>query len=104
MVTLTATQKASLGVDVRDSRGNVAQVQGPSWASSDSAILEVTASEDGMSAVARAVGPVGSAMVTFTGDADMGEGVVPIIGTLDFIVTAGQAVAVTITAGAPEEQ
>lgn len=102
---LTDTQKASMTVKYESAAGNPAVVDGaPVWASSNAAILEVTASPDGMSAVARSVGPAGPAQVSVTADADMGEGTKEIVFVQDFEVKAGQAVTGGITVGAPEEQ
>ena len=50
------------------------------------------------------VGPVGAALVTLRADADLGEGVQEIIGTMDFVVIAGRAVALELEAGPPTEQ
>lgn len=85
-----------------DAAGNVAPVENIVWASSDEAIVSVVPSEDGLSAVFTAVGPVGNAQLTVTADADMGEGVTNITGTLDVQVIAGDAVAFQINV-LPEE-
>jgi len=105
MFVLTDTQKTALAIAVVDAKGNAALIDGvPVWTSSDDAILAVTAAADGLSAVAVAVGPLGQAQVNVSADADLGAGVSAITGTLDVQVIAGAAVAVTIAAGAPEEQ
>ena len=46
----------------------------------------------------------GAAQVNVTADAQIGEGVTEITGVLDVEVKAGQAVALNIAAGAPEEK
>jgi hypothetical protein len=105
MLLLTVTQKASLTLDPRDAKGNPAVLDGvPVWTSSDAAVVEVTPAEDGLSAVVRAVGPVGAAQVNVTADARLGEEVVNLSGVLDVQVQAGEAVSLGIATGAPEEQ
>jgi len=101
---LTVTQEADLAVVAFDARGNPAQVAEPRWSSSDESVLGVVQSQDGMSAVVRAAGPTGNAQVVFRCDADLGEGVVELMGTLDVEVVAGQAVSVSVVASAPREQ
>jgi hypothetical protein len=57
-------------------------------ASSDPAILEVTDNGDGTAKV-KAVGPVGTAQVQVSADADLGEGVKTVTGVADVEVVAG---------------
>jgi hypothetical protein len=57
--------------------------------------------EDGLSAQIDAVGPLGNFQVTVTVDADLGEGVKPLIGILDVEVVASEAVVVNFQAGTP---
>lgn len=87
-------------------KGNPAKIDGtPEWSVSDPAILTVASvSEDGLSAVVAAVGPVGTAQVSIKADADMGPGVREVIGTADVEVVAGEAVAAGLVGGAPIEQ
>jgi hypothetical protein len=102
---LTATQFCPLALRITDRRGNPAQVQNPVWTSSDTTIATVTPDPaDPLKAVVAAVGPVGAALISFDGDADLGEGVLDIIGTLDVVVIAGTAFAVEIQPGTPAEQ
>lgn len=107
-IVLTATQNCEVAVTVKDRKGNAATVQDPSFASSDTAVLTVgpsaTDPSNPLAAQISAVGPTGPALLTFTGDADLGEGVKPIIGTADVVVNAGEASVVEITAGTPTEQ
>ena len=74
----------------------------PVWASSDTAIVTVTLVPDGMSAVVEAVGPLGTAQVSVSADADTGEGVATITALADIEVLASQATAVGISFGVPE--
>ncbi len=102
---MTSSQQVSLSVKFVDKRGNPAPVDGvPEWGSSNTDVVTLTVSEDGLSAVAVAVGPLGSATVSVQADADMGSGTTPVAGSLDIDITAGSAVTVSITAGTPEDQ
>ena len=102
---MTDTQKFAASVSFVDAKGNPAQVEGvPAWNASDPSILTVTPAADGLSAEVVAVGPLGTSQVSVTADADLGEGVTPIVGVLDVQVVAGQAVAVSISTSAPVEQ
>ena len=103
-MTLRDDQQVGLSIKIVDKKGNPAQVDGaPVWAGSDDTVITVTAAADGMSAVVVGVAP-GSARVVVTADADLGAGTTDLTGTLDFDVTAGGAVAITITPGTPTDQ
>jgi hypothetical protein len=103
---LTDTQKCALAITPVDVKNNPAPVEGvPVWASSDEGAVAVDVAADGMSAVVRAVGPLTPGVqISVSADADLGEGVVPVVGLLNVQVVASQAVSVAISAGAPEEQ
>lgn len=100
--TLTDVQKVSLSIAPVDAAGNPAPVETVAWTSSDEKVLTVVAAADGLSAVATAVGPLGTAQVTVSADAQIGDGVTTITGVLDVNVVASQATALGITAGAAE--
>lgn len=100
---LTDAQKVRLSVGFTNPVGNPAPVDGvPQWTVSDENIIDLQVAADGLSAEAITKGPLGTAQVTVTADADMGEGTRSITGTLDLEVRASEAVAVGITAGTPE--
>jgi len=102
---LTATQNAPVAATATDSKGNPAPVENPKWESSDPAIVLLIAdARDPMKTTVSAVGPLGASLITFTADADLGAGIVPVIGTMDVVVNPGQATVVEIQAGAPVEQ
>lgn len=102
-ITITASQFFTVSVTAVDARGNPATLDGvPTWASSDEAILTITANPDGSARVA-AVGQPGNAQVTVSADADLGEGVRTLSGLLDVSIVAGEAVALTIAASVPQE-
>ncbi len=95
---LKVTKKAKVSVKFKDAAGFQAKVDGkPQWAVSDSAKAALVVAEDGMSAEVQAL-DVGSFMLSLTADADLGEGVKPILGSLAFDVTAGEAVSVELVA------
>jgi hypothetical protein len=105
MLILTDTQQVPLAVAFLNKAGNPAPVDGaPVWSSSDETVLTVTPAADGLSAVAKATGKLGTAQVSVTADADRGEGVRSISGVLDVTVQPSDAVSASISAGAPEEQ
>lgn len=87
-----------------DAEGNPASVEGTTWGSDNPALVSVTQSDDGLSAVISSVpGPgVGSAVVTVTADADLGDGVRTITETLTVNVIPGDASALGILIGAEE--
>ena len=100
---LTDVQKVIGSIAPKDAAGNPAPVDGiPVWASSDTAVITVTAAPDGMSAVVEAVGPLGTAQVSVSADADTGEGVTTITALVDIEVLASEATALGITFGVPE--
>ena len=100
---LTDEQQVPLSVSFTTAAGNPAIVDGaPVWTSSDENIVTVQPAEDGLSAVALTVGPLGVAQVSVTADADLGEGTRTITGLLDIEVRAAEAVVANIGAGAPE--
>ncbi len=104
-IDMTNSQQATATITPVDKKGNPAAIDGiPVWASSDETILTVAPAADGLSAVVAAVGPLGSAKVSVSGDADLGPGSAPIFGTLDVSVTQGQAVGFKIDLGTPTEQ
>lgn len=102
---IKATQQFTATIQPVDAKGNPALVDGvPVWSSSNPAVLTVEPAADGMSATVKAVGPVGTGQVAVTADADMGEGVKSIIGTLDVEVKPGDAVTLTVNTGTVSEQ
>lgn len=105
MAEITDSQKVTLSVKFVDRKGNPAPVDGvPSWGVDNTDVLAIEVSEDGLTCVASAVGPLGTGLVSMTADADLGEGVTPIAGTFELTVTAGEATTVEITAGEVSEQ
>lgn len=102
---ITDTQEVALSITPVDKKGNPAQLDGPPvWASSNTEVVTVTAAADGLSAVATAVGPLGTATISVKADGDLGAGVNTISGTLDITVVGSGAVTLKIVAGAVTEQ
>lgn len=105
MTILTDSQQIPLTAAFTTKKGNPAKVDGvPAWSSSDPAIVTVVPAEDGLTCLALAVGPEGTAQVSVKADADLGSGVREIVGVIDLEVHPGEAVAAVVTGGAPEEQ
>ena len=102
---LTDRQEVDLAVEFRSKAGNPAPVDGvPEWESSDTSIMTVTPSADGLSAVATTVGPVGHVQISVTADADLGEGVRHISGVLEINVEPSGAVSAALSAGEPRDR
>ena len=86
-----------LKVSYYDAKGNPAKVDGDvAWASSDETIARITVGEDTMTCMVYPVDQLGTAQISATADADLGEGVTEIITTGNIEVVAGQAVSGTI--------
>jgi hypothetical protein len=101
-VSLTLDQQFNAVVTPKDRKGNPAEIQNPVWASSDETVAQVTAGADGLSALVDTIG-VGQANIVVSGDADMGDGVKPITGTLGVTVTKGSATVLEIS-GTPVDK
>jgi len=114
MLTIRDDQKTTLSIEPLDAKGKPALLDGaPVWAGSDDTVFTLVPASDGLSAVLSAVAPnptdptTGApipARVVVTADADLGSGVTPLTGTLDVVVTGGQAVTLTINAAPPANQ
>ncbi len=103
--TLTDSQQVPVSVAITDKKGNPAKVDGvPVWQVDNPNVLALTPAADGMSCLVAAVGPLGTAKVSMTADADLGAGITEIIGVLDIEVTGGTATTVVLTPGTPTDQ
>ena len=103
MLLLTDIQKAVLSVSPKSAAGNPAPVENVEWKVSDPTIATITPDPaNPLSAVLTTTGALGSCQVSVSADADLGEGVKTIAGTLDVEVRASEAVSLDIGAGAPE--
>ena len=100
---LKATQQVDLSVTVTDKRGNAAQVENGTWEVDSESVATITDNGNG-TATLKAVGTPGTAVVSYTADADLGDGVQEVEGYLDLEVVAGDAAVFNIVAGTPSEQ
>ncbi len=104
MGTLRDDQKQRLSINPVDAKGKPASLDGvPTWTSSDETVVTVAAEADGLSAMVTAVLP-GTARVVVDADADLGSGVTPLNGFVEYTITGGTAVALTITEDPPASQ
>ncbi len=102
---MSDSQQVTLSAAFLDRKNNPARVDGPpEWLTDSPALLTLTPAADGLSCVVAAAGPLGSGTVTVKADADLGAGVVQLVGALEVTITGGSASTVTITPGAPTEQ
>ncbi len=91
-------QVLDLAVAFKDKLGNLAKVDGvPTWALTDDSLAKLEVGADGMSAVFTPVGLVGKLLIQVKADADLGAGVVEIIGELDVEISALDAVTVELS-------
>jgi hypothetical protein len=104
-VQLTDVQEARATIAPQDRAGNPASVDGvPTWESSDTSVITVSPTEDGLTADVVTTGTLGTATVTVTADADLGEGVTSLTGTLEVEVIASQAADLNVSVGTPTER
>lgn len=102
---LTDVQKVKLKVNPVSKAGNPATVDGaPKWSVSDETILTLAVSEDGLGAEVVSTGKLGTAQVSVVADADLGDGVTELTGTLDVEVKASAAVTLGLEVGTPEDK
>ena len=104
MLQLTNTQQCPIAVSGVDKKGNPAELDSVVFTSSDPSVATVDADpSDPNKALIKAVA-AGTAQINVSADADLGDGVNTLTGTLDLTVVAGQAVGFVINTGTPEEQ
>lgn len=102
MALIKDNQRLPLSISIQDAKGNPAPVDGiPEWSVSDASLGALTVAPDGMSAEFAPAGPLGSCSIGVSCDADLGEGVRPILGSLDLQIVGGDAVVVQIIPGTP---
>ena len=102
---LTVDQQVAVNVVYRDADGNEARVDGdPVWTVADPTVAEFVPGATAFEGIVRALGPIGTTQVSVRADADLGDGVRELIGTLDIETVAGEAVVANVQAGQPEAQ
>jgi hypothetical protein len=90
-----------LTIKPKDARGNDAPIDGaPVWSTSNSELVTLTPSADGLSCTVTPVGPLGTCTISVTGDADLGPGVKAFTGSRDVMITGDGAVTFEIEEGA----
>lgn len=97
--TMQAGSRATVSVEWKDSAGHTVKVDGPTvWDSSAPGIVECKVAT-GNPSIANlfAPGPVGTAQIQATADADLGEGKKAVTAMIDINVIAGEAVGGDIT-------
>jgi hypothetical protein len=106
MVSIKDTQKVSGQLKPKDSKGNATTVQAGSvnYDSTDANVCTVVKDPDDETKFTVTAGAPGVAQVNFTADADLGEGVVQVSGSLAVEVTAGQATTLGVELGEPVDQ
>ena len=107
MYTLPVDRKVGVQISYVDSKGNPASVDGDvRWEESDKSIFLFQVdpnSTQQMSGTIMPQGTLGQAQLRATADADLGDGVKPLITLFDLEVVGGEAVAGVITpSGDPE--
>jgi hypothetical protein len=104
-VQMKNSQHLSMSVKYTDKFGNPAKVQGvPVWDLSDPSFGSLRVADDGLRAYFDPSGPSGTCQINNTADADLGEGVKNIVGTIDVNVLPGDAVMVAIDAEVVDAQ
>lgn len=106
MTPLTDSQFVDGTIRIVNKKGNLAPVQDDSTTivASDPAVVEVTLTGSNPYTVKFTALAAGATRVTFSADADLGDGVTTIEGFEDVTVTAGGATGIQFVMGTPQEQ
>jgi hypothetical protein len=100
--TLTDEQEVPIALAFETQAGNPAKIDGkPSWSVSDESILSLEVTDDGMSANVVTTGKLGTSQLRIEVDADLGEGVRAVSGTLDIEVVPAAVSKIVINPGQP---
>lgn len=101
---MDTAQRFTVTLTPKNRKGQPAPVDGPpTWLTSNSDVLALAPSADGLSCVISSTGMPGSASWQATADADMGSGVTPIVATGDVNVALAPATTVDATVGPVED-
>lgn len=104
MALVKESQNLPLSIEISTLKGKPAKVDGaPKWNVSDESVGTLDVAADGLSATFKSVAS-GQCSIGVEVDADLGEGVKQILGSLDITVVADEAAIVTIAAGEPVDQ
>lgn len=107
MTNLTTTQQVKVGpITATDRRGNPAPVENITATSLDEGVVVVVDDPDSEdnSILVKATGNPGTAKVQIVGDALIGDGEVPILIEIEFVVTGALAGKLIAPVGDPTEQ
>ena len=102
-VKMNTVQQFLVTIQPVDKKGNPAQVEGLEWMTSNSDAVALEPSEDGLSCLVKAVGIPANATVQVNADADLGDGVQLLTGTIDIEIVAAPAVNIVLTPGPVED-
>ncbi len=107
MAQMNTSQRLPVTVVVTKADGTPGEVQNMVWASSDETVVTTEMDATGLAGFVNAVAASANpARIVCTGDADLGAGVVPLIGTSEDITVvqdpATQASSIVVNFGAPE--
>lgn len=92
MAVFKAGEEKRAKLQIKDKFGNPAKVDGaPTWSALDPALASLEVDADGMGALVKSLGPMGESKVQVSADADLGEGVKPLLAEGDLEVIAGDA-------------
>lgn len=99
MFNLPVDHAVKMQVSYVDAAGNPAAVDGDvAWSSSDEAIATLLLdNDDSTVCVVQPRGKLGQVQITASADADLGQGVRPLLTIADITIVAGEAVAGTIS-------
>jgi|SRR5215208_2651826 len=102
--TINDHQVIELSITPKDRDGDVVDVENVTWASSDEGVARLEPSADGLKCVAVSTGQVGTATVSCTADADLGDGIEPITQECELTVVQSNAQSLNMSAGVPAER
>ena len=100
VITIPFMKAVTITLNLFDKAGNPTKFDDlPVWATSAEGFVNLAVSEDGYSAEACSVGPMGDVQITATGDADLGDGTREKVCMDTIHVVAGDADTSAFTAG-----
>ncbi len=101
---MSDSQQDTLTITATDKKGNPATLPAGSitWAVDQVSLIALTPAADGLSCLAVAVGPLGTATISVKVSAP--DGTTLAAGSIDCNITGGAATNIVVTAGTPQEQ
>ncbi len=100
MVIINADKKRTFAIAAVDAKGRPAAVDGvPEWTDSPTGAVSLFPAADGMSCDVVWLAANPGVVVTVTADADLGEGVTPIVASANVATLGAAAVGLTLSAG-----